>query len=525
MKRIYLVIVMHCVTLSLFAQATDLVIDNQTPGWLSSKINYGDQLTVKNLTVTGYINATDLQFIGTLTTYNLTGKIDLSEANVVKESSSGKDNYIGTNAFSTTSTTVSSLILPKSLKEIYSCFTTALTIDTLVFDCDINYVKKDFFGNVPHNIILGENVDSIPNEAFSGSTKLQSVEIRGNVRYIGDRAFYNVPIKSCNFPEGLTYIGNSSFYGHNMKKIILPDYVQTIGSSAFHNTEEIEEVVLPKQMEMLGSKAFDNYAPEEIEIPYGITNPYMNTFKFTEGQVWRFPETVEFIKEITCGNNRCIFYLESLDVVGIDSKLLYSSVSVEEAMRNNYLSGLTVYVHKGMTQKYNSSNYWYSATYLDKDQSGGYTYRPKGYYVTCYWAPATFIERSISVTGLSLSQSTLTLYNIGETIALNAIIEPANADDKSVKWTSTNSDVCIVDSNGNVVATGYGMAVIVCSSTDGGYVATCVVTVTDPTGIGNATIEHTNIDSMYDLSGRKLSTMEKVRKGVYIKNGKKVVVK
>ena len=30
------------------AQATDLVVDCQTPGWLSSKINYGEQQTVKN---------------------------------------------------------------------------------------------------------------------------------------------------------------------------------------------------------------------------------------------------------------------------------------------------------------------------------------------------------------------------------------------------------------------------------------------------------------------------------------------
>ena len=66
------------------AQATSLTIDNQTPGWLSSKINYGDQQTVENLTITGYINSTDLSFIGTLIQkQKLSKSVDLSEATSV----------------------------------------------------------------------------------------------------------------------------------------------------------------------------------------------------------------------------------------------------------------------------------------------------------------------------------------------------------------------------------------------------------------------------------------------------------
>ena len=61
------------------AQQTSLTIDNQTPGWLSSKINYGDQMTVEKLEVTGYINADDLKFIGTLITdHSLNKRLDLS---------------------------------------------------------------------------------------------------------------------------------------------------------------------------------------------------------------------------------------------------------------------------------------------------------------------------------------------------------------------------------------------------------------------------------------------------------------
>ena len=86
MKKILVMCLSLCISLCANAQATDLVVDCQTPGWLSSKINYGDQQTVKNLKVTGYINNTDLKFIGTLIELrNLNGELDLTDCNIVSE--------------------------------------------------------------------------------------------------------------------------------------------------------------------------------------------------------------------------------------------------------------------------------------------------------------------------------------------------------------------------------------------------------------------------------------------------------
>ena len=59
MKRInitfLLTVLMSMVASKSFSQATSLEIDNPSPGWLSSKIAYGDQLSVKNLKVIGYL--------------------------------------------------------------------------------------------------------------------------------------------------------------------------------------------------------------------------------------------------------------------------------------------------------------------------------------------------------------------------------------------------------------------------------------------------------------------------------------
>jgi hypothetical protein len=72
-KNLFFVILSTLFGLTTYAQRTSMTIDNQTPGWLSSKIEYTDQQTLENLKVTGYINGTDIKFIRELNTnLNLT---------------------------------------------------------------------------------------------------------------------------------------------------------------------------------------------------------------------------------------------------------------------------------------------------------------------------------------------------------------------------------------------------------------------------------------------------------------------
>lgn len=89
MRKIVLLLVLAFAAVVASAQQTSMVVDNQTPGWLSSKINYGDQKTLVNLTVTGYINQTDVKFINQLiNTQNLHGRLDLTNVELVGASRS-----------------------------------------------------------------------------------------------------------------------------------------------------------------------------------------------------------------------------------------------------------------------------------------------------------------------------------------------------------------------------------------------------------------------------------------------------
>jgi len=83
-------------------------------------------------------------------------------------------------------------------------------------------------------------------------------------------------------------------------------------------------------------------------------------------------------------------------------------------------------------------------------------------------------------TGVTLNKTSATLNAAGETLQLTATIAPDNAFDKSVTWTSSNNTVATVDANGLVTAVGNGTCTIIATTTDGGFAATCEVTVNIP---------------------------------------------
>ncbi len=90
----------------------------------------------------------------------------------------------------------------------------------------------------------------------------------------------------------------------------------------------------------------------------------------------------------------------------------------------------------------------------------------------------TVSATKIDVTGISLNTTAKTM-GVGGTFNIIPTITPSNATDKSVEWFSGNPSVATVDANGKVTALGIGTAVITATTNDGGYQATCTVTVSN----------------------------------------------
>ncbi|MFL0248743.1 Ig-like domain-containing protein, partial [Candidatus Clostridium stratigraminis] len=111
-------------------------------------------------------------------------------------------------------------------------------------------------------------------------------------------------------------------------------------------------------------------------------------------------------------------------------------------------------------------------------------------------APAT-----VNVNSVSLNSSTLNL-GIGKTAQLTATIDPANATNKNVSWSSDKPDIAVVN-NGLVTGVSEGTATITVTTEDGSKTSLCVVTVSANAPPANKTFDLVEIT---DFHGQLLSS-------------------
>ncbi len=88
---------------------------------------------------------------------------------------------------------------------------------------------------------------------------------------------------------------------------------------------------------------------------------------------------------------------------------------------------------------------------------------------------------TVHVTGVTLDRDTTTIEK-RKTLQLAATVEPDNAANKDVTWSSSNTSVATVDSDGLVTGVDLGNATITVTTVDGGYTDTCNITVTHEAG-------------------------------------------
>ncbi len=87
-------------------------------------------------------------------------------------------------------------------------------------------------------------------------------------------------------------------------------------------------------------------------------------------------------------------------------------------------------------------------------------------------------EIPIAVSGISLNMESDSLH-VGDTVRLVATVMPENAANRNCTWTSSNEEVAGVSETGLVTALTEGETVITVKTEDGGFEATCKITVTD----------------------------------------------
>lgn len=336
MKKCILICFAIFISLLTHAQATDLVVDCQTPGWLSSMINYGDQKTLEALKVKGYINADDLKFIGNLiNNYSLKGCIDISEVEIVASNNNKantlKENCFGINGY----VEVRVVKFPNSITSAENILGDGLYIDSLCWN--VNNVNGNVFhgiagGNktICNNLILGENVTIIDELAFENQFKLKNVYFPKSLTYIGERAFDGTEMKYANIEDcdKLVYIGEYAF-GNKRSPEVAPFAMDTL--------------IIPKSLVEFNTTAFNYKNHEHIFISAGTTilsSGYLGTGtwdKWTHNEY--MPDTLFFHMESKTPPTRSF------------------------TMKSNYV----VYVPKGAKMEYMNNNAWKNAKIIEVD--------------------------------------------------------------------------------------------------------------------------------------------------------------
>lgn len=109
----------------------------------------------------------------------------------------------------------------------------------------------------------------------------------------------------------------------------------------------------------------------------------------------------------------------------------------------------------------------------------------------------------VTVSGVALNKKVATV-NVGKKVTVKATVTPANADNKTLDWTSSNTKIATV-SNGVVKGVKAGRVIITAKTTDGSNIsATCTVTVKQPV----TRISLSKKATMY--TGKKLTLKAKV---------------
>ena len=427
-KMILLAMFMSMVSISAKAQQTSMTIDNQSPGWLSSKIGYGDQQTVENLKITGYLNGTDFNFLIDLDNNQKLRTLDLSDANIVH----GGDPIIFRN---------------DPHNNIYD--------DTKTED---NVVRRlfDKFSNL-QKLLTPKSVTE-----FSSKLQIDSVILYGQFNMVS--IAYNNRMNYLELTEGLDSVSlrdNGSYSTiqpwRSMKKLILPSTLTLLANLKLDQSCKGNIVSKIEHPELLSFINCNIGGGDTIFVPRGTTERYKQT------QFNVFKNIVELAPPTSINLNKTFLKLYKEEKAPLSVSLIpadaYYKGLVWESTDENVVS-------VSQTGEVVAMGYGTASVIVcsDKDES---------------IADTCIVNVYEHTAGVSISNSTIEL-NIGSSTELSVNTLPLETSDNEINWSSSNEEIAIVDGNGKVTALNVGACVITATAVDGGSKAECVVTVVQP---------------------------------------------
>ena len=394
-----------------------------------------------------------------------------------------------------------------------------VTIPSTIYGNKVCKIGKEAFKNNKNvqYIKVPQTVKVIQTDAFSYCKKLKKIDLPKYANEIQDYAFAQSAIENIVLPNGITYLGELLFYRcENLKTVKIPNTVTCVRPYAFVYCTSLQSIIIPDSINHFDdSLTFkDCVNLRSITIGSGLeNNDYM-----CDGTDNSYFYGCSSIESITVSNNNRNYCSMNGVLYSKDKKKLLLYPPAKKDKEYVIPNGVE-------TIDYTFSNCKYLKTItipssvddignsLDVAGIGYCNGKIPGFTIKGYKGTAAeryarnndfnFVQLQIVPTSVALNKTTLTL-DTGKTSTLKATVYPSNAANKKCTWSSSNTSVATVDSNGKVTAKKAGTATITVK-TSNGKTATCKVTVNLPapqiTGLANTTggikISWNKVDGAY----------------------------
>ncbi len=290
-------------------------------------------------------------------------------------------------------------------------------------------------------------------------------------------------ITGCDVPESgevvipdiignnfVTRIGEGAFKGTKVKNVYIPEGVDTIDTEAFHGCLSLERISVPTSVVIVEGNAFWNC--DKIKTVCYYDSQFSKTkSSYDSWSLIQIGDGNEFM------NNAARCYHSHDDAEKTTVGYIAPECDVDGYTGDKYFveCGVIAEIGTVIPQNGHTSGGWNTVLDPTLDAVGKEEER-------CTVCKDLLDEREIpkliGVEKVTLDKTSAEILNTA-TLQLNATVDPDDASNVSVKWSSDNTAVATVSNSGLVTAKGLGEAVITVTATgeNGSFAAECEITV------------------------------------------------
>ncbi len=285
------------------------------------------------------------------------------------------------------------------------------------------------------------------------------------VTAIGNSAFNNgyCNIAAIEIPEGVTSIGNYAFiYQSNLAVVKIPASVTYIGDAAFAHCSELPNIKIPNGIIYIGNNAFYGCSALTEAIYDGSEEEWKNVKVGTSNEPLTDVLKIAVVTGVTLDRSEATLTVgDSIAFIATVAPSYALNQSVSWITSNPAIASVT---RNGVITAKSAGVVKISAKTADG-----------GFMASCM---VVVKNPAVAVSGVSLNRTDATVI-VGNTLTLRAIVAPTDATNKTVYWITSNPAIATVK-DGVLTANSAGVVKISAKTADGGFMASCMVTVNNP---------------------------------------------